>query len=567
MDIVVGADRKRILGGTNALSASLPGANGSDSIAKGPRDRLWTAVVLVMVLVLLAGWLPHYLTWPWWPDLDAYATIAQGWDGRLPYRDVVMFNFPGQIELFWVLGKTLGWGRTAPIYAVDAGGLIVLGALLGGWSRRRFGASWPGLIGFVAALAYYEGLDYSLVAQRDWQGPLLAVLGLLTVQTWPGRAGRLASAPLLAAAFVIRPHVALFGPAMLLALDQDARRPGDSWKATALALAEWSAVFGTSLVLAFSPLWASGLMGDFVRGVRKASYGSNYNAATPRTVVRHLLDQLGLLRLGDAFTSVNDFWTCLGGWSVLLVILANGLLVGVARPTTRRPAIVWLVTLLTMLLYEPLHPKEHVYLAHPLRLVHAINLGVLAALLRERTADRPALRVALPLLLLVLAVPGLPAYWDLGRSLQAIGHLGRGQEPAEIPLGAVDDFAPGDRSSPYTWDDYRKALDYLRHATRPDTLVANVLRNVPFPAINGPTGRVSPLPAESGVIWLWSVEPELEGAFIAAIEEAPRGSVVVCDPERPSFDPRIQLDRLFEAMRRQYRREASFGVIEVWRKF
>ena len=74
-----------------------------------------SGVLATLCVVMLAEWLPHCLTWPWWPDLDAFAAIAQGWDaGIRPYRDVALFNFPGQIELFWLLGTSFGWGRTAP---------------------------------------------------------------------------------------------------------------------------------------------------------------------------------------------------------------------------------------------------------------------------------------------------------------------------------------------------------------------------------------------------------------------------------------------------------------------
>ena len=101
-----------------------------------------SGVLITLCVVMLAGWLPHYLTWPWWIDLDALAAVAQGWDaGIRPYRDVAIFNFPGQIELFWLLGTSLGWGRTAPIYAVDGALLVVLGLVMSAWSRRGFGRS------------------------------------------------------------------------------------------------------------------------------------------------------------------------------------------------------------------------------------------------------------------------------------------------------------------------------------------------------------------------------------------------------------------------------------------
>ncbi len=30
--------------------------------------------------IALATWIPNYLTWPWWSDLDAHASLARAWD-------------------------------------------------------------------------------------------------------------------------------------------------------------------------------------------------------------------------------------------------------------------------------------------------------------------------------------------------------------------------------------------------------------------------------------------------------------------------------------------------------
>ena len=123
------------------------------------------------VSVFLLMWAPHYLTWPAWADTDQFMVSAQSWDAGLrPYRDLPDFDFPGPILLLYVLGKAFGWGRTLPFYAVDLALLFVLGGALVAWSRRMFGAAMPGLIGYLPFLGYYLGLDYSQVAQRDWQG-------------------------------------------------------------------------------------------------------------------------------------------------------------------------------------------------------------------------------------------------------------------------------------------------------------------------------------------------------------------------------------------------------------
>src|SRR6185369_3725828 len=148
-----------------------------------------------------------------------------------------------------------------------------LGAVLLGWSRRRLGGLLPGLVGYLAFLSYYLGLDYAHAAQRDWQGPFFAVLGVLAVQGWPGRGGRLASALAMAAAVTFRPQTVLLLPAMVLAIDASARAAGEPLGKSVRPLAAWGAAFAVFLAAAFAPLAAAGVLGDFVRGVRLAAYG------------------------------------------------------------------------------------------------------------------------------------------------------------------------------------------------------------------------------------------------------------------------------------------------------
>jgi len=59
-----------------------------------------TIAALVVAAALLAAWIPHYLTWPLWIDADSRLMMARAWDdGRLPYRDIVTFNFPGEWDI------------------------------------------------------------------------------------------------------------------------------------------------------------------------------------------------------------------------------------------------------------------------------------------------------------------------------------------------------------------------------------------------------------------------------------------------------------------------------------
>ncbi|MDB5351449.1 MAG: hypothetical protein JWN86_2696 [Planctomycetota bacterium] len=517
---------------------------------------------MLLAMAMLATWLPHYLTWPWWPDLDAWATIARGWDaGIKPYRDVVIFNFPGHIYLAWILGKLFGWGRTGPFYAVDAAMLVGLGPLLAIWSRRRFGRALAGWIGWIAVLSIYLNLDYALVAQRDWHAPLLAVMALLVLQRWPGWVGTVVSSSLMALGFTIRPHVVLFLPAIALVFVCD-RVADESWWFTIRRALAWGLAFAGFVAMAFAPLVVQGLIGDFIGGVRQASYGRGYGQTSGGSIIEGVIRQLGLLEPAKGFVSPAAFPGYLAGWKVLGTIAGLTALVAVAPPEHRRLVLPWILALILAILYEPLHPKRHAYLALPLRLVWAVNWGVLAGLVQARFADRPRLWPASFVLLLLVAVPGLPTFCRPGDALDAL----HGREPIRVPATAERHFFPGDPNTTYRWDDYRRALAYLKRNTRPETPVANALRNVPFPAFNGVLGRVSPFPAESGVIWLWSVNPQLEGSFISSLEQSPRDTVVVWSPEEAAFDPRLRLPDLRSAIHRLFRPEARFGAIEVWRK-
>ncbi len=202
--------------------------------------------------VWLLTWLPHYPYWPWCRDADTYAERAQEWDcGVLPYRDIRAFNFPGHIYLHWVLGKLFGWGHTGVFYALDATALLLFGGVLIAWSRRSMGLAAPGGAAYLIFLAYYLGIDFQSVAERDWHSTLCAVLGLLLLQAWPGRRSRWLSALLAAVALTIRPQVVLFFPALLAAAESAdtancEASPSDvgyaTFKRAILPVLEWTCV-------------------------------------------------------------------------------------------------------------------------------------------------------------------------------------------------------------------------------------------------------------------------------------------------------------------------------------
>ncbi len=250
---------------------------------------------------------------------------------------------------------------------------------------------------------------------------------------------------------------------------------------------------------------------------------------------------------------------------VLIVLLANlGLAIRLGRESRRlvRP---WLVALVLALMYKPPHPVPHAYLEHPLRLVLAVNLALLVHLVLE--VRRPVGWVSVGALAAILGMilTPWPRFARLDANVTAIETLRRGVVPVDVPPGAVARFPPVWRDASYSWDDYRAVLTYLRRHTGPETRVANVLKNPPFPPVNGPVGRISPFPAEAGMPFLWQVGPRMERRFARALKETP-DTVVVWVPGETSFDPSFRTPNIDRTIRRLYRPEARFGAIEVWRR-
>lgn len=530
----------------------------------------WLATGLAaLCLIWLAGWLPHYLRWPWWIDLDTYAWVAQGWTvGRLPYRDVVVFNAPGQIYLFLGLGSVFGWGHTAALYAADASllGLLCVGVCW--WSRRELGKTVPGLLACVMILAYYLDQDYRNVAQRDWHGPLLAAIGLLVLQATRCRKGLILAAIAFAAACVVRPHVVLLFPAYLVSLSS--RNPSQAirLRGSLRTIVAFLAIVMLTCALAALPFVLGGALGGAGSAVKAATYGTRYAQMGKFQPLDVFAWQLGLTAPNATLREPVGWFRQVDRIKLIVVVMCSCALLFLRNctPRVRFVRVSWVVAAISVLAYAPLHPMRHLYLAHPLRLVVAVNLALVAAwLLDTAKSSRSYLGFSL-VLTLVAAMPGWPRFWDPLASAQSLSTLWQGTEPVQVPLGAADHFAPGDQRSPYTWRDYRAALAHLRSTTQRESVVFNLLRNVPFPAINGPIGRPTLLDAEGGIAFLYLVNPRHEAEFAKSVASAPAGSVVVCDFDRESFTPDLTLPILEQAVNTHYTREAQFGSIEIWRK-
>jgi len=96
-------------------------------------------------------------------------------------------------------------------------------------------------------------------------------------------------------------------------------------------------------------------------------------------------------------------------------------------------------------------------------------------------------------------------------------------------------------------------------------MIANVVNRYPFEALNGPTGRLSPFLAESGICWMTGVDIDLDPVFAKALERAD-DSVAVWLPHQIAYEPRMRYEKVHAVIRKYYEPAAQFGQIEVWRR-
>jgi hypothetical protein len=498
-----------------------------------------------MFTAQLVLWVPTYLVRPWWGDHDVFATMAQGWDrGLLPYRDLIGNNFPGTIYLCWVLGKLFGWGNSAAFYAVDAALIISLVVVLVAWSLRRFGRALPGLLGAGAYLAFFLPLDFSQAAQRDGQAPVLAVIGLLLIEAWPGRLTRYASAFLLALGLTIRPQVAAFIPAYWLAIDETVRPSGEASRSSFVAILVWTCVLAIFVPIGMVPLAVAGVFGDFVQSIKGVAYGSNYNKVSGFAEVAK---RLALQFYQHRLLLIPPVAVFLGSRSL--------------RAEDRRLALTWGLAFLGVAFYYPLSPGDHLYLHQPFWIVAAVFVAILTQLVLTAPGLTSTWRLSFVALLIGLVVTFRPDSMGRTPTLAAIRALRSGQPVATTPLGYEHPFPWIPR---YPWEDYVGLIAHLRSKTNAETRVANL---VPGFAITGPAARLPAFPAESAN-WITIVHPEDEPRFVEALVKTP-DSVVVWDPAytrelaNPKDKPK-KLSLLLETIPQLYEPSAKFGLLEVW---
>lgn len=476
----------------------------------------------LFAFAVFALWLPGYLTWPMWADHDVFAVLAQGWSaGELPFRDRPSTNFPGPIYQAWIFGQLFGWGGSRIVYAFDATLLVTLALSCIAWSKLRLGWYLPGTVAAAILVSYHASHDFAHAAQRDWQATAYALFAMLIVagRSRP-RISLLASAALFAFANVSRPQIVLLLPAMAAAL-----YPIGGWRLNL----KWMLGFTAFVGLLFVPLLANGILGDFLRELGRIGEGGIY-ARVQKDHAKIQLDQL--------FS---------GGMPVLLILAAL-----LFRNRTM-PA--WpLVALAGAWLYRPLSPFPHGYLDQPLRIMLAIAaLAVVGSIVKSSFS--PSLRLMAVLAVLGFAVDPLPRGCEYDKIGKAWKYLTTGDSHRFVPKGYTKDSIPGQHI--YPWHEYRELIAFLNTKTPAAAPIANLL--LAPTALNGPTGRRTPLHAES-MMWLIIVGRKDHEAFAREIADAPN-AVVVWRPPEWHLVPEWHC--IPDAIRGHYTPIATFGDIEV----
>ena len=524
--------------------------NRSEAVSVVVADRVLPILLGLSTVLMLSLWLPHFLHWPWWADMDHFALAAQSWNaGRLPYRDQIDYNFPGPMFLMWLLGKTFGWGRMMPPLAVDAAMLVGLGVAMVAWSRERFGRRLPGLAASALFVCYYLTLNATLIAQRDWQATWLVVMSLMAIESLPDRRWAWpVSAFLVALSFTFRPYAVLFLPAFLSAIDARVRTPGEPIAIFVKALAWFGVVFAVMLGIVYSPLWIAGILDDFVRSLAYVVPGGAYNKNSPADFRERLVGELA-------------------DWRVVWLLVPMAILAVWKDNRLGRTSRTWGLAILGAVFYRPVGPVGHHYLVIPLQLILVFGVAViLEAISAYPGWLRPSSRLLAVVVILAWFYQGVPrnCRWSETRQALAVDFLGA--EPPLRPIG-IESVFPIRKGAPYAynWESYNDLLTYLRRTTTPKTLVANAFRKTPYPALNGPLGRLSPYPGPGNMAWFRWVGTGLEPDYCRALASAEYAVVVWTPGEKTDF-PWMQLPRLVETIREHFRPEAKFGVMEVWRR-
>lgn len=501
----------------------------------------------IAIAVAFCTWVPHYLYWPWWMDLDHFAVSAQSWDaGVIPYRDLIDFNFPGPIYFLWLVGKIFGWGRPMLVNACDVLVVLGLGGVLIFWSRQLFRSPMAGLFGVFLVIRYYFSLDYSRVMQRDWYVVCLAIAAICTVQISKIKYRWIVAAFMFAMALNIRPYAVLMLPPLFYCLWLDSFQDGKFRLSVIRQFVTGSIVFTALLWL---PLYLTGNFDDFLKHFIGALIQDSYKRPNRRsfmTLMRHQLDTkiifLGLIALVVNFISARKDKSLL------------------------RLNMTWLIAYVSFLNYMVICPVRHAYTEIPMEIMAGVVAGIGFQTFWNTTSFSHFYRLIVILFWFIYYFPGQPEYCQFEPSARAIVSFVKWDDLKQSPPGSSgilkDTQAP--QSDSYSWQDYQEVLKFIRNETTPDTRVGNFLRTHPFPALNGMTGRLTLWPVGEGILWLHSVNRDLEPRFAKSLNQPSPAMIVWIADGEPGAIYKFPL--IESVIRERYEPFKKFGRFDVWRK-
>ena len=525
-------------------------------------ERALTGLVLAATAVLVALWLPNYLRWPLYWDTEHFAQMAREWDAGLarPYKEFLSYNWPGQLYLCWAGGKLFGWGKSSAVNAMDVLLLAGFSVCILAWSRRCFGRVLPGSVALLGLVTFYLNCSFLLAGQRTWQAALLAAASVMVAQAARNGFGLAASGALLSAAMIFRPDMAVWGAGAVGAVVLQAR----SIRGAIRPLATWASGAAAGLLLAFAPLLAAGIFGDFLRAFGAGSKGKFYDPddVHAQSIVASLRDL--------------PHYECLRPYDMRLFLVVIPALWALAfwRGSTAARAYLaaWVATAAVVAVGAFAMPYFIGYLVLPVLVALYLSTAPALAALGGEFRKSPALGLTLTVLLGLLFVPGLPAYctpglaWETARAVVTRTHV------ESAPVFHREGYPEGDLRQ--RWADYRECLAYLRDGLPKGTTVVNALD--PFGDYAGLTFVYSSKRrsgAETTALIVPSFPTTLFDRMIRKTADDPRTAVVVASGQIAAHPPGAptpprKIDRwqatLVQTLRERYQPARRFGGLEVW---
>ncbi len=513
-----------------------------------------TPLLCLVIAAAFVTWAPHYLVWPLWTDHDHVLAMARGWDlGRLPWRDLLTYQFPGEIELAWLIGRLLGWDNPIGFYLADLALLSAFATLIWAWGKRQSLPVAAILLAILTFLGFAVSRPFTLAAQRDTHATILSIGPILVLSAWPNRrAIAVASGILFALALAVRPQAVLLFPALAYAAftpraaseaasAEPHRRNGRPVFFRVLA----GVAFG--LAIAVVPVVASGLWPDFLRMLKfPISQPGAYSAWAPSDLLKALRETVAETR------------------NPIIIVALAAMSIAADSIERRRLARLALLALSGGLAYRLAHPVDQLYLRHPAEIITCWAIAILAAWLLSDPRFKPIPRALLLFLILVDFIPWTTNACSPQASIDAVVALAQNKPPALTPPGAEPAYPNvGFRIYHYEWADLNAALAFIRKTTSPTTPVANLLSHFPYPAINGSTGRPLAIPIESVPLLSWYPQTDFDSAISRALESAEPGTLVVWDGTRAEPAIAARLPKTIAAIHAQFQPVAQFGEIEI----